>query len=92
MWSTGLSFEYSGDRIIPMAGVDGRVAMGADVQDIDRTGVWLRSSRCSPDWNCVEVGRGGAGVIIRDSKGKIALRALDSVQWTALLAHCRAVR
>ena len=66
--------------------------MTADVRNSDSTGTWRRSSRCNPEWNCVEVGRAGASVIIRDSKGKIALPALDSAQWTALLAHCRAMR
>jgi len=62
----------------------------ADGQDVNSAGTWLRSSRCNPEWDCVEVGRAGARVIIRDSKGRITLRALDSAQWAALLAHCRA--
>lgn len=63
--------------------------MAADVQDAIRAGFWRRSSRCHPDWNCVEVGKIGASVIVRDSKGKIALHALGPRQWAALLAHCR---
>lgn len=96
-WSSillvGLFLEYSDDRIIPtgLASLGG-TAMAAGVQDINRSGTWLRSSRCSPDYNCVEVGRIGARVVIRDSKGKITLHALDSAQWMALLAHCRAIR
>lgn len=62
--------------------------MGADVQDVKHTATWRRSSRCNPEWNCVEVGRVDTKVIIRDSKGKIALRALGSTQWAAFLAHC----
>ena len=60
--------------------------------DVNTAGGWLRSSRCNPEWNCVEIGRAGARVIIRDSKGEITLHAVDRAQWTALLAHCRALR
>lgn len=66
--------------------------MGAYVEDINRIGTWLRSSRCNPEWNCVEVGRANTRVIIRDSKGKVALHALGSMQWAAFLAHCRTMR
>jgi hypothetical protein len=66
--------------------------MAADVQGVIGAGFWRRSSRCSPEWNCVEVGKIDESLIIRDSKGRIALRALDTRQWAALLAHCRAMR
>ena len=68
------------------------IAMGADAQEGSRTSAWRRSSRCNPDFNCVEVGRSEAGVIIRDSKGKVALHALDSAQWRGFLVHCHTLR
>jgi hypothetical protein len=58
--------------------------MAADVRDI-----WLRSSSCTPGKNCVEIGRSGTGVVIRDSKGGAELRTSDGVGWAAFLAHCR---
>jgi hypothetical protein len=66
--------------------------MGADARDISHTAAWRRSSRCSPQLNCVEVSRAGANVIIRDSKGKDALHALDSAQWRTFLTHCPTMR
>lgn len=66
--------------------------MAAEVQEINRTGIWRRSSRCNPGKNCVEVGRADTGVLIRDSKGGSTLRALDAAQWTAFLSHCRTPR
>lgn len=63
--------------------------MAADVRDSQ---TWCRSSRCNPGKNCVEVGRVGSGVIIRDSKSWTTLHTLDDLQWTAFLAHCRAIR
>jgi len=66
--------------------------MAADVRDINSSRIWHRSSVCNPGKNCVEVDNTGAGVIIRDSKSKTALHALEDVPWTAFLAHCRAAR
>jgi hypothetical protein len=65
--------------------------MAADVRHTNRDRTWLRSSLCNPGKNCVEVGRGGSGVVIRDSKSRTTLHALDDVRWTAFLAHCRAI-
>jgi hypothetical protein len=68
--------------------------MAADVRDIPRTPTWLRSSRCGPqaNTNCVEVGRGEEGVLIRDSKGAAILGAFTDVQWSTFLASCRTMR
>jgi len=66
--------------------------MGATVRDMSSTGTWLRSSRCNPELNCVEVTTARAGVIIRDSKDETALPPLDTTQWTAFLAYCRTTR
>jgi hypothetical protein len=63
--------------------------MATDVRDINSGQIWLRSSRCNPGKNCVEVGHTEAGVIIRDSKSRTALHALNEVSWTAFLTHCR---
>lgn len=65
--------------------------MAADVRDTDASRSWLRSSFCTPGKNCVEVGREGGDVVIRDSKSSAALRPLDDVRWTVFLAHCRAI-
>lgn len=65
--------------------------MAADVRDTKTSRAWLRSSSCTPGKNCVEIGRTGTGVIIRDSKSRSALRTLDADPWAALLAHCRAM-
>jgi hypothetical protein len=65
--------------------------MAADVRDTESNAFWLRSSYCTPKKNCVEVGRDGGGVTIRDSKSSITLRPLDEVHWTAFVAHCRAI-
>ena len=65
--------------------------MAAGVRDISSSRTWVRSSACTPEKNCVEVGRTRAGVVIRDSKSKTALHALADVPWTAFLAHCRTV-
>jgi hypothetical protein len=86
----GLHREYSGGRIIPTSTASlGGTAMAADVRDINSSQIWLRSSLCNPGKNCVEVGHTAAGVIIRDSKSKTALHALNNAAWTAFLTHCR---
>jgi uncharacterized protein DUF397 len=66
--------------------------MAADVRNTNPTRGWHRSSRCTPGKNCVEIGRARIGVVIRDSKSRSALRAIDDVPWAAFLAHCRAMR
>lgn len=65
--------------------------MAADVHHTNTSRTWLRSSHCNPKKNCVEVGRAGCGVVIRDSKSRFALRALDDVRWREFLAHCQAI-
>ena len=65
--------------------------MAADVRDNRSDRFWLRSSRCTPKKNCVEVGHDDSGVIIRDSKSSTTLRPLDEAHWTAFLTHCRAI-
>lgn len=66
--------------------------MRAAVRDIDHAGSWLRSSRCSPELNCVEVGTGETGVLIRDSKSRITLQPIDIARWTAFLTYCRLLK
>jgi hypothetical protein len=66
--------------------------MAADVRDTNLSRMWIKPSRCNPGKNCVEVGRSTTGVIIRDSKSRIALRELDNGPWSVFLAHCRAMR
>jgi hypothetical protein len=56
------------------------------------TGFWLRPSRCNPEFNCLEVAVTGVGMVIRDSKSKIALHPLGDEQWLAFLAYCRGTR
>jgi hypothetical protein len=63
--------------------------MAADVRDTSSNRLWLRSSACTPGKNCVEVGRDGSRVIIRDSKTSNSLHPLDDARWTAFLTHCR---
>jgi hypothetical protein len=65
--------------------------MVAGSRGVNRTESWVRSSRCGPKSNCVELGRCAAGVIIRDSKSAATLRTFSNAQWTAFLAHCRTV-
>lgn len=64
--------------------------MAADGRDIHAT-TWLRSSRCTPGKNCVELADGRAGMIIRDSKSAATLPPLDSAAWSTFLKHCRAM-
>jgi hypothetical protein len=66
--------------------------MAADVRDTDPIRIWVRSSRCNPGKNCVEIGRADQGVVIRDSKSGTTLRTLEDTSWTAFLALCRAIR
>jgi hypothetical protein len=66
--------------------------MAADVRGGTVNRKWLRSSRCTPTKNCVEIGATDTGVIIRDSKSGTTLRAVGAVPWAAFLAHCRAIR
>lgn len=54
--------------------------MAADVRD-----TWLRSSSCTPGKNCVEIGRSGTDVIIRDSKSGLEIRTSNAVGWATLL-------
>lgn len=63
--------------------------MAADARDTDAIRLWLRSSHCTPGKNCLEVGRDGGDVVIRDSKSRTTLPPLDGVHWTVFLAHCR---
>lgn len=60
-------------------------------QDVNPTRLWIRSSRCTPGKNCVEVGRSDTEVIIRDSKSRSTLGGLEAAPWMAFLAHCRAI-
>lgn len=84
--------DYSSGRIIPMVRVAEGISMGANIADTGHSATWRRSTRCSPNLNCVEVSRNDPGVIIRDSKGKVALRVLDSAQWMTFLRYCRTMR
>lgn len=65
--------------------------MAADDQGNNRTRTWRRSSLCSPPGNCVDVSRAPGSTVIRDSKGKVELRALDEPQWVALIGFCRLI-
>lgn len=67
----------------------GGTAMAAGVSDRHHSGFWIRSSRCGPGKNCVEFRRRGAAVLVRDSKSRAVLPALDRTQWIAFVAHCR---
>jgi hypothetical protein len=64
--------------------------MATDVPGTEVSHIWVKSSRCGPGKNCVELRRDGAAVLVRDSKSRAVLPALDGDQWIALLAHCRA--
>lgn len=64
--------------------------MASDVREGNPPSSWLRSSRCTPNKNCVEVRRVDAGVIIRDSKSRATLRTLGDHPWATFLARCRA--
>lgn len=50
---------------------------------------WLRSSRCTPKKNCVELRGTHAGVVVRDTKSTATLHPFDGAGWAAFLAHCR---
>lgn len=63
--------------------------MAADVRGAEVSRIWIRSSRCGPGKNCVELSRDGRDMLVRDSKSQTVLAALDHDQWIALLAHCR---
>jgi hypothetical protein len=65
--------------------------MAADVRGTDQARTWRRSSSCTPGKNCVEIGRVGTGMVIRDSKSTTALHGVSAAPWAALLAHCRAM-
>lgn len=53
---------------------------------------WIRSSRCSPEGNCVELRRGLTEVIVRDSKGAASaiLTFAAAGPWSSFMEHCRA--
>ena len=55
---------------------------------------WIRSSRCSPEGNCVELSRHRTEVIIRDSKGdaNATLTFAAADPWTSFMEHCRSTR
>jgi len=65
--------------------------MAADVRDTEPVGMWRRSSHCTPGKNCVEIRSISAGMIIRDSKSRAALRAVAAAPWAALVMHCRSM-
>jgi hypothetical protein len=63
-----------------------------DAGNINSDGTWIRSSRCGPQHNCVELSHRTAGVILRDSKGdKAAVLMFDHVQWLAFVRGWRPV-
>lgn len=64
--------------------------MAADVHATEVRRIWVKSSRCGPGKNCVELCRDEDGMLVRDSKSRAVLPALTDNQWIALLAHCRA--
>lgn len=57
-------------------------------QQIPAADSWIRSSRCVPHGNCVEVSRGVAGLVaVRDSKGVATeFLAFGHRQWSEFLA------
>jgi hypothetical protein len=63
--------------------------MGADIRDIGSVfprEVWLRSSRCNIEGNCVELNLGRNGmVLVRDSKGAGATLSFAGTPWTRFL-------
>lgn len=64
--------------------------MAADGRHIDTT-TWLRSSRCTPGKNCVEIAGCHAGMIVRDSKCAATLHPFDGASWSVFLTRCRVV-
>lgn len=59
-------------------------------RNIDTNTTWIRSSRCGPNHNCVELGLGDAEVIIRDSKsGGPAILIFRLASWSAFVQSCR---
>jgi hypothetical protein len=52
---------------------------------------WIRSSKCSPTQNCVEVNRSVTGLVrVRDSKGEsAAILAFAGARWVTFLRELR---
>jgi hypothetical protein len=65
--------------------------MAADVRDSNHSGTWRRSSRCNQAGNCVEVDRGPAGAVVRDSKSDATLPGFGDRSWSAFLVRCRSM-
>jgi hypothetical protein len=57
------------------------------------TGTWIRSSRCTPQNNCVELRSGPGSVDVRDSKnaGGTTL-AFGHAEWTTFLGKLAPVK
>jgi len=61
---------------------------GAGVSQVRRSGLWRRSSRCTPHNNCVELSFAGAAVAVRDSKNSDSLSLrFGRRQWKDFLAR-----
>jgi hypothetical protein len=58
-----------------------------EASEVGKGGSWVRSSRCSPNNNCVELQLGREAVRVRDSKaGAGPELAFDQTGWRAFLA------
>ncbi len=63
-----------------------------DTQNINISGAWIRSSRCGPQHNCVELIYDGAGIVVRDSKREpTSVLTFDQESWSTFVLRCRSM-